>query len=334
MLLTMMLAGSSTLALQGGDGARSSWRNEKLLGFSSRLASRDLFGRIPLCTSTFLFKPLRYPHLHTSSCVSEAMEKSSSVSYEELRTELEALNEEAEQARGRANAARARFMRLTERVENLRMQAITDLKAGKEGSARQLLFEKQKVMQALEKSKQRAELLEELCNKLGEAISRKELQVITSLTSTEVEVDEDKTMLNVRIVSPKGHNLARDLVAGSEKIGEQVTEGLNSDADSSKNLDSECSEVESGAISDARESNNQSFDTGKIMLSSKPETYPEFLFNVDKCLQQVEAQLHEFLNIAAMILPEDVDDGNGNPNRVAVVRDIWQDVHTARQRSV
>ncbi|KAH7289956.1 hypothetical protein KP509_30G025600 [Ceratopteris richardii] len=177
-----------------------------------------------------------------------------------------------------------------------------------------------------------AELLEELCNELGEAISRKELQVITSLTSTEVEVDEDKTMLNVRIVSPKGHNLARDLVAGSEKIGEQVTEGLNSDADSSKNLDSECSEVESGAISDARESNNQSFDTGKIMLSSKPETYPEFLFNVDTCLQQVEAQLQEFLNIAAMILPEDVDDGNGNPNRVAVVRDIWQDVHTTRQR--
>ena len=59
-------------------------------------------------------------------------------------------------------------MRLTESVENLRMRARIELKAGKEESARQLIAEKQKIMQALERSKKRAEVLEELSNTLGE----------------------------------------------------------------------------------------------------------------------------------------------------------------------
>ena len=59
-------------------------------------------------------------------------------------------------------------MRLTESVEKLRMRARIELKAGKEESARQLIAEKQKIMQALERSKKRAEVLEELSNKLGE----------------------------------------------------------------------------------------------------------------------------------------------------------------------
>jgi hypothetical protein len=67
-----------------------------------------------------------------------------------------------------ANAARGRFMRLTETVENLGIRAAIELRAGKEESARQLIAEKQKIMRALERSKKRAEILEELSNKLGE----------------------------------------------------------------------------------------------------------------------------------------------------------------------
>ena len=59
-------------------------------------------------------------------------------------------------------------MRLTESVENLRLRAGIELRAGKEENARQLITEKQKIMQALERSKKRAEVLDELSNKLGE----------------------------------------------------------------------------------------------------------------------------------------------------------------------
>lgn len=86
---------------------------------------------------------------------------------ENLREQLEALQQEAEQVRGRANSARLRFMRLTHVVEQLRQRAAMDVRNGKEDSARSLLIEKQKVMKALEASRQRAELLEQLARKLN-----------------------------------------------------------------------------------------------------------------------------------------------------------------------
>lgn len=67
-----------------------------------------------------------------------------------------------------ANSARLRLLRLSEAAEKLRKQASLSLKRGKETDARELLFQKKKVMQALEKSKVRIELLDELCTKLNE----------------------------------------------------------------------------------------------------------------------------------------------------------------------
>lgn len=58
-------------------------------------------------------------------------------------------------------------MRLTHVVEQLRQRAAMDVRNGKEDSARSLLIEKQKVMKALEASRQRAELLEQLARKLN-----------------------------------------------------------------------------------------------------------------------------------------------------------------------
>ena len=67
-----------------------------------------------------------------------------------------------------ANSVRLRLMRLSEAAEKLRRQAAISVQTGRENEARELLFQKKKVMQALEKSKTRITLLDELSSKLNE----------------------------------------------------------------------------------------------------------------------------------------------------------------------
>lgn len=59
-------------------------------------------------------------------------------------------------------------MRLSEAAENLREQAAVNVRTGKENDARDLLLQKKKVMQALDKAKARIELLDTLSSKLNE----------------------------------------------------------------------------------------------------------------------------------------------------------------------
>lgn len=67
-----------------------------------------------------------------------------------------------------ANNARLRLLRLSEAAEKLQRQAVVNVQTGKENDARELLFQKKKIMQALENSKSRIELLDELSTKLNE----------------------------------------------------------------------------------------------------------------------------------------------------------------------
>lgn len=67
-----------------------------------------------------------------------------------------------------ANNARLRLLRLSEAAENLKRQAAINVRTGQENDARELLFQKKKVLEALEKSKSRIELLDELSTKLNE----------------------------------------------------------------------------------------------------------------------------------------------------------------------
>lgn len=69
-----------------------------------------------------------------------------------------------------ANSARLRLLRLSEAAENLQKQAALSVQKGKENEAREILFQRKKVLQALEKSKRRIELLDELSVKLCEVI--------------------------------------------------------------------------------------------------------------------------------------------------------------------
>jgi len=69
---------------------------------------------------------------------------------------------------GPANSNRLRLLRLSEAAENLRKQAAVNVRTGKENDARDLLLQKKKVMQALDKAKARIELLDTLSSKLNE----------------------------------------------------------------------------------------------------------------------------------------------------------------------
>lgn len=61
-------------------------------------------------------------------------------------------------------------MRLSEAAEKLKHQAAVSVRTGKENDARELLIQKKKVMQAMEKSKNRIELLDELSAKLHKVL--------------------------------------------------------------------------------------------------------------------------------------------------------------------
>ncbi|KAL2459857.1 hypothetical protein Fot_54601 [Forsythia ovata] len=85
---------------------------------------------------------------------------------EQLRQQLDLLHKEAENTRAKANNVRLRLMRLSEPAEKLRRQAAISVQAAI--NAWELLFQKKKVMQAMEKSKSRIEVLDELLAKLNE----------------------------------------------------------------------------------------------------------------------------------------------------------------------
>lgn len=67
-----------------------------------------------------------------------------------------------------ANSARLRLMRLSEAAENLQKRAASSILVGKETEARDLLVQKKRLMQALEKSKNRIDVLDELAMKINE----------------------------------------------------------------------------------------------------------------------------------------------------------------------
>ncbi|CAM6062995.1 unnamed protein product [Sphagnum tenellum] len=148
-----------------------------------------------------------------------------SQSPEELREQLEALQKECKDVWAQANSARARFMRLTDVVEQLRARAAKDVQIGNEASARDLLREKQKVMKALENSKSRAQLLEELSIKLNVAISRKETQLIAALSCARLDLtNEEPDNMNVHVISPKV-SVTIDKEASFQEVVDKTEDG-------------------------------------------------------------------------------------------------------------
>ncbi|KAM1164998.1 hypothetical protein FF1_024430 [Malus domestica] len=232
----------------------------------------------------------RRPSWRTPMCLA------SNVNTEELRAQLGQLHSEAETARAKANNARLRLLRLSEAAEKLKRQAAINVQTGKEDDARELLFQKKKVMEALEKSKHRIEFLDELSTKLNEAISLKEGQLIGNV-SLDLEVVREDAFSPVRIVSPAAE-VAENLEVGKEFVSNDLKEETPLLKDNQASLPVE-PEGE-----DLREPLNRgAWNEDETISSLKGITsFDSFLEHLDHQLKKIEAELITILRISTLVV--------------------------------
>lgn len=226
---------------------------------------------------------------------------SSNTNTEQLRFQLDQLHTEAETTRAKASSARLRLLRLSEAAEKLKRQAAINVHSGKEKDARELLFQKKKVMQAMEKSKNRIELLDELCTKLNEAISVKETQLIGNV-ALDLDVDLEDPSGLVRIVSPKKRveeekDDDQDFDPNAPKPGDNGNQVLqfsdNSQASSLVGQEMDC-QGSVGLYMDTEDNKNN----GSREISS----FSGFLENLEQQLNDIESELVTILNVSTLIL--------------------------------
>ncbi|ESQ36261.1 hypothetical protein EUTSA_v10009532mg [Eutrema salsugineum] len=238
----------------------------------------------------------------------------STANSELLRSQLDRLHAEAESTRAKANSNRLRLLRLSEAAENLRKQAAVNVQTGKENDARELLLQKKKVMQALDKAKARIELLDTLSSKLNEAISFKEIQLIGNI-SLDLDVDRENTSGGIHIVSPKPKS--------TDDRHENDFTGLDSQESQliEKNFEESQATLETDVqvLEDAL--------TGRIFkgLSS----YESFMANLDQKLSRIEAELVTVVNVASLVLNHEDKPKN---LKVQQTTEILDEIRCVRER--
>ncbi|TQD72662.1 hypothetical protein C1H46_041796 [Malus baccata] len=259
----------------------------------------------------------RRPSWRTPMCLA------SNVNTEELRAQLGQLHSEAETARAKANNARLRLLRLSEAAEKLKRQAAINVQTGKEDDARELLFQKKKVMEALEKSKHRIEFLDELSTKLNEAISLKEGQLIGNV-SLDLEVVREDAFSPVRIVSPTAE-VAENLEMGKEFVSNDLKE------ETPLLKDNEASLPVEPEGEDLREPLNRgAWNEDETISSLKGITsFDSFLEHLDHQLKKIEVELITILRISTLV----VDSQEKSRNfKVQKTMELLDSVSGVRQR--
>lgn len=258
---------------------------------------------------------------HVCLCVT-----STTINTQDLRSQLDHLHEEAHTTRTKANSARLRLLRLSESAEKLQKQAAISIQKGDEDYARDMLFQRKQVLQALEKSKIRIELLDELSAKLSEAISLKESQLVGNVTMNIEDTTQDDSS-PVRIVAPKE---------------EVLKDSLNDDSDSTKMKFNDIQDVKISLESqenplDDKEIDNLlkslSADTGNensIPSSlTKISSYEEFMEHIDQKLSEIETELVSVLNVSVLVLDSEERPKNF---RWKQTTELLESIHDIRQR--
>lgn len=199
-----------------------------------------------------------------------------------------------------ANSARLRLLRLSEAAEKLQRQALTSVRTGKENDARDLLFQKKKVMQALEKSKSRIDLLDELSAKLNEAISVKETQLVSAVT-LDLEAGKEEVSPPVRIVSPKeegsrNSDKFEDFDTNSLMPGEHQESQVDEQGQPELSSHNDPKILEGTFIGDQQNEANAASSLKGI------SSYEEFLEHLDQQLNNIEAELVTVLRFSTMVL--------------------------------
>ncbi|KAG6661675.1 hypothetical protein CIPAW_03G190900 [Carya illinoinensis] len=243
----------------------------------------------------------------------------------QLRAELDQLHSEAERTRVKANSARLRLLRLSEAAEKLRRQAAISMQTGKENDAREALFQKKKVMLALEKSKSRIELLDELSTKLNEAISLKENKLVGSV-AVDLEDVEEIASKPVRIISLKQENT--DLNEIKEFEHSALEFGVRKDLQ----LSSQSQEIlpVDDDPEDLQASSSVGISKDDIMAGlSGVSSYKDFLEHLDRELGSIEAELLTILRVSTLVLD---DNDTTNNLKVQQTRELLQDIRGIRKR--
>ncbi|XP_021894789.1 uncharacterized protein LOC110812336 [Carica papaya] len=246
----------------------------------------------------------------------------SGINTEELRAQLDKLHAEADTARAKANSARLRLLRLSETAENLRRQAVTSIQTGKENDARALLFQKKKVMQALEKSKTRIELLDELSAKLNEAISLKETQLIGTI-ALDLEVNGEDDSVPVRIISPK-HEFPEDNETKNVcKLNDNKKLYLTANSQADLYINEGLENVQRSLNMALSDEDNIHSSSGGV------SSYKKFLEHLDQQLEKIETELDTILNVSTLVLNHDERPKN---LKVQQTVELLESIRDVRQR--
>lgn len=247
---------------------------------------------------------------------------------EQLRSQLDQLQSEADTARAKANNARMRLMRLSEAAEKLKRQAAISVRTGKEDDARELLFQKKKVMEALEKSKTRIEFLDQLSTKLNEAISLKERQLIGSV-ALDLEVVGEDASSPVRIVSPTPK--ATEDVIGDEDFTSNDKKLIDNQEVQSSAEYSQASLPVDQNQDDLQESSPGMLSSGdEINNSLKGITsFGDFLEHLDEQLNIIESELVTVLRVSTLILDGEAKTKNF---KVQQTLELLESIRGIRQR--
>lgn len=258
-------------------------------------------------------------------CVASAATGITTINTEQLREQLDDLHKEAEVTRAKASSARLRLMRLSEAAEKLKHQAAVSVQTGKENDARELLIQKKKVIQAMEKSKNRIELLDELSAKLHKVISDKENQLIGTVAS-ELKVSREPASAPVRIISPREEyprTSTESDVKSSHLVQTSQDDELQGGSPGIKLCNGEDLNCDENSVGRQVLKEVDAFRSLKDLSS-----YKEFLEHIDLQVNKLEDELNSFLTYSALIL-ESKKLGN---SKVKQVMEILEDVHHMRAR--
>ncbi|XP_052207633.1 uncharacterized protein LOC127811643 [Diospyros lotus] len=253
----------------------------------------------------------------------------SNLNAQQLRAQLDQLHSEAEHARSKANNARLRLMRLSEAAEKLRRQAALCVQTGKENDARDLLFQKKKVMEALEKSKSRITLLDELSTRLNEAISVKETQLIENVAS-HLDIGTEDTSNEVRIMSPKEDSMRnldgeKDLDLDPNGVKFTEDEGLQVHTDGPVDLPiGHIADNLTGSLIENIHNEAEIMNTLKGLSS-----YEDFMEHLDQQLSRIEAELATVLRVSILVLEGEEKQKN---LKVQQTMELLEDIHHLRER--
>ncbi|MCI01345.1 fork head transcription factor-like protein, partial [Trifolium medium] len=180
-------------------------------------------------------------------------------------------------------------------------------------------------MQALEKSKSRIELLDELSTKLSEAISLKESQLVGNVTTNIEDTTEDASS-PVRIIAPKEEVLKDspedDSDSNKMKFGD--SQDVQFSSESQENLPDD-KEIEKllGSLSTGT-GNENNIPSNLSQISS----YEEFIEHIDQKLCEIETELVSVLNVSMLVLDSEERPKN---SRWQQTMELLESIHGIRQ---